>query len=332
MSTSEDDVRKASMALQNGNWIDAEAHARSALRNQPTNAAALCVLASVHFDRGDDAEAFRLFRSAIACQPGFGGSYRALVRTYYSLGRIAEAAEILAEWSKIDADPEVQYMAAAMNGKPIAEPCSKEYVQVHFDRFASVFDATLVTKLSYRGPELIANSISRHRNANQRFFEAGLDAGCGTGLCGASLRPYCRTLVGVDISENMAHLARERGCYDDVVVSEICTFMETSTRAFDLIASSDVFVYFGGLDRVVAAAAGCLRSEGILVFTVEALDSDNAQPYRLGVSGRYAHAEPYLLKLLSDCGFEVLRIEQDTLRWECLQKVLCHVVIARNAS
>ena len=44
-----------------------------------------------------------------------------------------------------------------------------------------------------------------------------LDAGCGTGLCGPLLAPYARRLIGVDLSEGMLALAKEKHVYDALI-------------------------------------------------------------------------------------------------------------------
>lgn len=44
-----------------------------------------------------------------------------------------------------------------------------------------------------------------------------LDAGCGTGLCADVLRPYAKSLVGVDLSPQMLALAAKQQIYDQLV-------------------------------------------------------------------------------------------------------------------
>src|SRR5207248_233908 len=73
-----------------------------------------------------------------------------------------------------------------------------------------------------------------------------LDLGCGTGLCGALLRRWARTLVGVDLSPGMLEKARERGCYDRLEQGDLVAVMRTMpARSFDLIVATDVLIYIG---------------------------------------------------------------------------------------
>ena len=128
-----------------------------------------------------------------------------------------------------------------------------------------------------------------------------LDAGCGTGLCGARIAPYARRLVGVDLSERMLAHARERNCYDDLLKCELTAYIADCTETFDVIVSADTLVYFGKLESVVAAAEGALRPRGRLIFTVEELvGAEHDAGYSLGASGRYRHSREYVEAVLTE--------------------------------
>jgi predicted TPR repeat methyltransferase len=144
-----------------------------------------------------------------------------------------------------------------------------------------------------------------------------LDAGCGTGLCGPLLRPFARSLVGVDLSEGMLARARRRGEYDELIAAEIVAFIAGRPGAFDVIASADTLVYFGALEPVLAAAVQALRPGGYLVFTLEDLQGeDEGATYRLNPTGRYAHSQGYLRRALEAAGFRPCTIERAGLRRE----------------
>ena len=73
------------------------------------------------------------------------------------------------------------------------------------------FDHALVDTLGYRVPEFLAAAIARARPGR---FGLALDLGCGTGLMGERLRPFCDRLEGFDISAEMLRKARAKGVYD----------------------------------------------------------------------------------------------------------------------
>ena len=143
-----------------------------------------------------------------------------------------------------------------------------------------------------------------------------LDAGCGTGLCGPLLSPYARRLVGVDLSEGMLTRAKEKVTYDTLEQCELTQYLGDNRGRFDLIVSADTLVYFGDLDPVVSAAAGALRSTGLLIFTLEhAVGAAEDVDYRLEFHGRYAHARAYIERVLAKSGLRAHILEAD-LRME----------------
>ena len=61
-------------------------------------------------------------------------------------------------------------------------------------------------RLDYHAPELLVASLMEVLGRGQPIYDV-LDAGCGTGLCGALLKPFARSLTGVDLSSGMLRKA-----------------------------------------------------------------------------------------------------------------------------
>ena len=117
-----------------------------------------------------------------------------------------------------------------------------------------------------------------------------LDAGCGTGLCGPLVKPYARSLVGVDLSTGMLTKAQQKQVYDRLVKDELTHFLQARHAEFDLILSADTLVYFGPLEEVAAAASGALRPGGQFVFTLEELVAPpDGVEFHIETHGRYSH-------------------------------------------
>ena len=76
-----------------------------------------------------------------------------------------------------------------------------------------------------------------------------LDIGCGTGGAGAWLKDYARNLVGVDLSENMVTLARKKMIYQELHVQPFSTYLQSSSKTFDLVVAADVLSYLGDLNK-----------------------------------------------------------------------------------
>jgi predicted TPR repeat methyltransferase len=87
-------------------------------------------------------------------------------------------------------------MYAPTSGDKVPQRASAQYVSTFFDRFADSFDSTL-ERLDYAAPQLLYEALVQ-RVACGRSGLAVLDAGCGTGLCGALLRSTAKFLAGVD--------------------------------------------------------------------------------------------------------------------------------------
>jgi len=218
-------------------------------------------------------------------------------------------------WSSHDpASSTAAHLAAATSGEGIPERGSDAYVTETFDRFAATFDQNLAN-LGYQAPQLVATALI-DALGGQRVLDSVLDAGCGTGLCGALLRPLARRLAGVDLSSGMIDAARIKGHYDELHVDELCRFMRGFTATFDAVVSADTFVYFGALEEGFAAAAQCLKTAGILVMTLEEMDAGPGENYRLEPHGRYSHRLDYVRRALESAGFRLARSDERVLRRE----------------
>ncbi len=210
-------------------------------------------------------------------------------------------------------------------------------MQTTFDRFAASFDDVL-TRLEYRAPALCGELVGRLLGpapAQRQDGLAVLDAGCGTGLCGPILRPYARSLQGVDLSTGMLARAAGRAIYDVLDEAELGAWLAARPAAWDLIVSADTLCYFGALDQAIAAAAGALRENGHLVFTVErTLEQDAAASpaFHLHAHGRYSHTEAYVRQVLADAGLETLQLDHVELRKEATKPVLGLLLGARKGA
>lgn len=307
---------------------------RAALAIAPTFAQGWINLGHVLKKTGEDKEALTAYRNAILHSPENPEAYRNLARALVSQGRREEALDIYRQWEKIDPDnPVVRHHIAACEGTASGtgapERASDAYVQTVFDRFAGSFDNVL-EKLGYRAPMLCGEMAATLLGAPQASLDI-LDAGCGTGLCGPLLRPFARKLAGVDLSGGMLAKARERGGYDDLQEGELTAWLQQQSAAWDMIVSADTLCYFGALDAVFAAAAGALRPEGHLVFTVE--QTAEAAPDATSLlhpHGRYSHAEHYVRAALERAGFAVRELQHMTLRQEAGKPVAGLLVGARK--
>lgn len=319
---------------QAGEPAAAERAFARALAMRPDYAEAFNNLANLLREHDRLEAAATAYRRALAVRPDWDEAHDNLAGCLYLLhedGLTDAAARVARLWLRDHGDhPVARHIGAAIAGEAGAGDAaagggtraSDAYVRQVFDHFAAEFDRKLA-ELGYRAPALLEEAVGTAAG-----LDAVLDAGCGTGLCGAFLRPLAGVLVGVDLSAGMLDRARARGLYDRLEEAELGAFLAAHPDAFDLIVAADVLCYFGDLAPVLAGAAAALRPGGRLAFTVERAEAAEGMPWRLGPHGRYAHTEEHARAGLEAAGLTVTRLTRDTLRHESGEPVEGLVVVA----
>ncbi len=308
---------------------NAESAYRNALALDGDHMPAINNLAALLEGRGQDEESSLLWCRAYILQSSADKSPKLLGIAYYRLGRIAEAAECYRKWLSVEPDnAHARHHLAACTGEDVPVRASDGFITALFNGMSESFDEKLTGKLSYRGPEIIAELLGGYAVANGELDI--LDGGCGTGLCAPVLAPYARHLTGVDLSVGMLTKAKERDLYDELVEAELSSYLLKREDAFDLIVMADTLIYFGDLRALFAATRQALRAGGAFAFTVEeAVETGQQTDYRLIPSGRYSHSSRYLDQMLDAAGFEILRIDAVTLRNEFCKPTQGLGVLAR---
>ena len=297
-----------------GEYAEAELAYARALEIDPAHVAVWKNRGSLASRINEFESSIAAYRRAIELRPGDTVAYNGLSRALYRAGKIDEAIGVYKEWLAIDPDNAVaRHMMAACAGGAVPERASDNYVRDTFDAFAGSFEHVL-DQLGYRAPALISECLDRVMPANDAALVIA-DAGCGTGLCADFLRRRARRLVGVDLSAGMLARARARESYDELIESELASWLAGRSQEFDLIVSADTLCYFGALDEAIAGAASALRPGGRIVFTVERAAED-VREYHLDSTGRYTHAERYVRDALTAAGLDSVAIEHVVLRRE----------------
>ena len=309
-----------------GEFVKARHHLRRAIELDPDDADALNTLGNVLRETKDDAGAIAAYERAAALRPGQPGPLRNLGNALAALGRPAEAAPILARAQRAEADAAPARPPDENPGPAPAARAPDQFLRALFDDYAATFDRHLVKRLNYRAPEQLAGAVGRVLGPGP--FDV-FDAGCGTGLLGAALRPVARRLVGSDLSANMAAEARRRGVYDTVLEGDLVAQLNESPAGYDLVAMTDVLIYFGDLAPVFAAASVALRPEGALAFSVERAGQGDWHP---AGANRYRHSEAYLRRMADAAGMIVALIEAASPRDEGDGPVPGLLFVARRAA
>jgi predicted TPR repeat methyltransferase len=308
-------------ALQaNGEHREAEIVYRRVLQLDPQNAEAITNLGVVLGVLGQPEAEKDCYRRAIAVNPGYALAHSNLGSRLLSTGHREEAIACYRRALALaPADDTPRHMLAALTGQPV-EHAPAQYVTTLFDDYAARFDTHLTQGLQYDIPRQMAALISKHGAGLGGQWDV-LDLGCGTGLVGAAIAPYARSLVGVDLSEGMLAQARSKQIYTRLERAELVPMMRGEPAAsYDVITSADVFIYVGKIDDVFAETGRLLRPGGVFSCSIEDLDATPAPAgqtdFALMPTGRFAHSRAYLERLASTYGLGELEMRQTVIRIE----------------
>jgi predicted TPR repeat methyltransferase len=335
------------LALERGDYAKAADYLQQAVKGNPGNAVLHGQLGAALFQTGRPgaaAEAYKIAAQLDPAETGFAdnvsfltmldgvmaGHAEAAITAYAkpltddgvligafnralvflaSFDCVPAAMRLIDEWLQYyPADEDALYFAQVFDGKPISRaPAS--YVAHHFDRLAGVLDARLLRSIDYHVPEQMAVILAK---ATGRKWRGDiLDAGCGNGALGRALKPFAKTLTGVDLAPRMVALATASGIYDDVIAGDLLTLLQGASLQYDLIAAADSLIYFGALEFVFAAAHAALRPGGWFMLNLE-IDNETLS-YMVTPHGRFKHAKSYV-KHVGAKAFTLLRDKDMMLR------------------
>ena len=211
-----------------------------------------------------------------------------------------KARKICENWyQKMPENIIVQHLWSAINHQPAADESA--YNQLLFDHFAATYEQTL-KDIQYAVIDKIAELYAPLKGKI-------LDLGCGTGLVAQKLKTADNQFFGVDISEKMLDLARQKNVYTELQRADISDYLRDSHPDFDSIVAADVFCYFGDL-RPIFAKCAPVR----LIFSVET--DSTAEKYVIQTNGRYKHNPQYLELLLHNSGYAHITRTELVLRRE----------------
>lgn len=255
--------------MASGLLEEAIQHFKRVISHYPDNANALCNLGAIYLKQGDKKQALFYYQQAANYLPNNAG-------IHYLISALTQIGQI-----------------------PLAAPA--DYIKNLFDNYAEYFDRHLIETLNYQTPDLLYQALKNYLPTSPAWKV--LDLGCGTGLASVKLRSIASHLIGIDISAGMLAKAREKNTYDELIETDIISFLTQSVARYDLIIAVDTLVYFGDLTNLFGLIKNSLSAAGIFAFSIEtALDNN----YQLNMTGRYAHHQNYISALAKQHRFKIL--------------------------
>jgi len=292
-----------------GRVDQAEEAFRKVIELKPQFAAGHLALAKMLHAKGDRSAALAYVQRAVELDPKNAGGYFFLGHVLTQAGRKAEALETFRQGMRLDPNAHAwKFRVSALSGDGMTKTAPPDYVRGLFDEYAPNFEKQLVEKLNYRAPEQIFEAV---KQATQRSGLDVLDAGCGTGLCGKLIRPMARRLVGVDLSPAMIIEATRSGIYDELINAEVIETMRATKDQYDLIMGGDVLIYIGDVSEFMPAAAGALRSGGMLACSIETYLQEGFILHR---EERFAHSLGYMREMAAASGLKEISATPVALR------------------
>jgi len=295
-----------------------------ALMLRPAYFEALNGRANMLGELGQYAEALENYDQALALRPDFHEAHLNRGHALRELGRLEEAAEAYRAALQFGGDAQAGLFAlAAMGQEQAPATAPPDYIVSLFDGYAERFDEHLVGKLKYQAHERLCEALLALKPPPGDV----LDLGCGTGLCAALLQPVARSMTGVDLAPKMLEVAARRGLYRQLECADVVAFLDRQPQpAYDIVVSTDVFIYIGDLQPVFRGVRRAIRPGGLFGFSIESTDSGDfvLQPTR-----RYAQSTGYIRRLAKEHGFEIVHLEPCVIRKEKSEDTAGHVAVLR---
>jgi predicted TPR repeat methyltransferase len=286
-------------------------------RAEPTDAETWSQLAAFLREAGRHADAVEAAGEAVLLAPENAAIAYRLGLCRLDAGDRAGASDAFRR--VLDLDPSDPFGAAhhiAVAQGAVSAGLAIDTMRAGFDEFAGYYDAKMVDRLGYRGPEEIRDCVDADVAPDLPAPWDILDLGCGTGLVGVALSGRKRRLVGVDLSARMLEQARRRNLYDALHQGELVEFLTMlCDEQYDVVTAGELFIYFGDLAPALAAIRSVLTPGGYLVFNTERVADDIGEIVSCH-SMTFAHSQSYLRRAAAESGFAVRRCAPCFVRME----------------
>lgn len=172
------------------------------------------------------------------------------------------------------------------------------------DTCAEDYDS-LSHKLENHTHELIFGLVYEYTHKEDKL----LDLGIGTGLSSSLFHKAGLTIYGLDNSQKMLNICREKNIAHDIKLFDLKEeILPYNDIIFDHVVAVGLFHFFKGLENFFIEVHRILKPGGTFSFTVK--DSDILiscelnKEYHMKI---YGHSEEYVKKLIKKHDFKLLK-------------------------
>jgi len=303
-------INLAACFLRLGYLNEAKSRYLRALALIPNDTQVLFNLGVISMQQGRVQAAIDYYLQAVKIDAQFQAAHNNLGVAYLVLSNTASALLHFRAALRLDpANEAIRHSITILTQQQMPDISPPDYIRALFDSYADHYDSHLLKVLHYAVPQKLMALLSGVLPSSAEWHV--LDIGAGTGLMGELIKPYAKTLTGVDLSKQMLAVAETKKIYDELTETDMLTFLAEKTNAYDLIVAGDVLVYVGDLEQVFAKVYNALKPGGLLLFNAE--KGANA-PYHLTEYGRFEHQQSYIDQLAKKHHFHVLRYVFDEMR------------------
>ncbi|KAJ4178263.1 hypothetical protein NW767_014906 [Fusarium falciforme] len=114
---------------------------------------------------------------------------------------------------------------------------SNAEAQAAYDDWAENYDNDMLGESEdYVAPKIASDYVKRYLGSRPIGHVSILDAGCGTGLVGASLaKKGAKHIDGIDLSPGMLQIAERSGAYETLSVSNLSQRLDIPDQTYDVV-------------------------------------------------------------------------------------------------
>ncbi len=110
----------------------------------------------------------------------------------------------------------------------------------YYGRLADSYDTEFASSLGYALPKIIAD---RFATLHTERDNPVIDIGCGTGLIGEQLTIPGLVLDGLDISQAMLDIAKQKQCYRNLFTADLTKPLKFDMAQYAVVLSSGTFTH-----------------------------------------------------------------------------------------